>query len=320
MKQTLTTQESDFNKRIDKFISEKIDLSRSKIKALVDDGYVKIGDDIVKSCSVKIKDITDIAIIMPEVKECNIEPNSQIPLDIIYEDEYLMVINKQFGLTVHPGAGNYNETMVNALMHYAGDNLSGIGGFERPGIVHRLDKDTSGLIIVAKTDKAHAELSNQIAERSVKRVYTAFCWSVTKPHAGAISTNIDRNPKNRLKMRVSNNSGKLAITNYLVKKIYGNGIASKIECRLQTGRTHQIRVHMQHKKTPIIGDQLYGLKSQLNNPHLSDSLKELLRVFNRQALHSSSLAFSHPITGELIEKTCALPSDMQHLEIELELL
>jgi 23S rRNA pseudouridine1911/1915/1917 synthase len=309
-----TAELKDKSKRLDKFLSENIDISRSRLKDIIEQGNVLKESDIIKDASYKIKIGDVFTVNIPPAEPSHMIPNAEIKLDIAYEDDEFLIINKQAGLTVHPGAGNKQQTMVNALMAYCGDNLSGVGGVARPGIVHRLDKDTSGLILVAKTDNAHNKLSEQISQRTAKRVYTAFCWGVPTPHVGVVDTYIERNPKHRLKMQVSKQSGKHAVTHYEVKKIYGAGVASKIQCRLQTGRTHQIRVHMADKGYPLIGDPLYGSRNNNKIKYLSDELKDFLQIFNRQALHSSQIGVEHPKDDTYIEIISDLPDDIRHLQ------
>lgn len=317
---TFTAKQKDKGKRLDKFLSENIDISRSRLKDIIEQGRVFKDLNIITDASYKIKVGEVFMVNIPPAEPSHMIPNDEIKLDIAYEDDEFLIINKQAGLTVHPGAGNKQQTMVNALIAYCGDNLSGVGGVACPGIVHRLDKDTSGLILVAKTDNAHNKLSKQISQRTAKRVYTAFCWGVPTPHVSVIDTYIERNPKHRLKMQVSKQSGKHAVTNYEVKHIYGSGIASKIECRLQTGRTHQIRVHMADKGFPLIGDPLYGGRNNNKMKHLGDDLKSFLQKFNRQALHSSQVGVEHPKDDTYIHVISDLPDDLKCLEELLKVL
>ena len=266
----------DSGLRLDKFIADKIsDISRSRCKSIIESDNVKRNDIIFNDSSYRIKSGEEYIVNIPLAEPSYMIPNEEVKLDIQYEDEHFLIINKQAGLTVHPGAGNQHETMANALMAHCKDNLSGIGGVARPGIVHRLDKDTSGLILAAKTDLAHNNLSDQIAKRTAKRTYTAFCWGVPTPYSSIIKNNIDRHPKNRLKMTIVDYGGKHAVTNYEVKKIYGDNIASKIECKLDTGRTHQIRVHLSNKGHPLIGDPLYGNKNNNKNISVKRRIKNL---------------------------------------------
>lgn len=315
----LTAGEGDKGIRLDKYLATHLDsISRSRIKVLIENNNITLSDKTINDCSYRVKPGDEFAVNIPPVEDSHMQANDEIKLDIAYEDENFMVINKQAGLTVHPGAGNINNTMANALMAYCGDNLSGIGGVARPGIVHRLDKDTSGLILVAKNDMAHQNLSEQISTRTMSRKYLAVCWGVPKPHSGTIESNIGRNPKNRLKMAIVDSGGKHAVTHYTVKKIYGGGIASLVECKLQTGRTHQIRVHMTENGHPLIGDPLYASKINRNMKKISDELREFLKGFNRQALHSFSLGIENPADGSHMEFESTLPDDMAELVKLLE--
>jgi 23S rRNA pseudouridine1911/1915/1917 synthase len=317
-KHILSVEDDCKGLRLDKFLATKLpDISRTRIKTLIENNGVTLSSSSINDCSYRVKPGDEFSIIIPTAIESEMRANDKIELNIAYEDDDFLVIDKQAGLTVHPGAGNYDETMANALMAYCGDTLSGIGGVARPGIVHRLDKDTSGLILVAKNDIAHHGLSEQIAERTLERLYLAVCWGVPKPYAGTIESNIARHPKNRLKMAVVKEGGKVAVTHYTVKKIYGNGIASLVECRLQTGRTHQIRVHMTEAGHPLIGDQLYAARNNNKLKFITPELRDFLKGFTRQALHSYRIGVEHPVTGEYIELESELPSDIKQL---LELL
>lgn len=295
---------------MDKFLAESVpELSRSMVKKLVDSGNVFKGEKLITACDGSVKE--------GECYTVNIPPPAQtdmiaadIPLKIIYEDDQFLVIDKQAGLTVHPGAGNHQNTMANALIAHCGDTLSGIGGVMRPGIVHRLDKDTSGLIMAAKTDLAHHSLSEQIATRSLKRTYLAICWGVPRPMEGRVEASIGRSEKNRKKMAVVTSGGKTAATNYSVKQVLWDGAASLVECRLETGRTHQIRVHMTHIGHPLVGDQAYSGRRTGTVRTLPDDIKEKLANFKRQALHSHKVVLEHPITHEEMEFESDLPEDM----------
>lgn len=253
---------------------------------------------------------------MPEPKAA-IPRAENIPLDILYEDEELLVINKAAGMVVHPGAGNHEGTLVNALLYYCKGSLSGIGGVERPGIVHRLDKDTSGLMLAAKTDRAHQSLSNQLAERTLSRVYQAIVLGVPMPLKGKIDKPIGRSSSNRLKMSVKGRSSKDAVTFYkLLQDI--KGVFALVECKLETGRTHQIRVHMQSIGYPLIGDPLYGPQANILNSKLSKFFdhiesKEDILYFSRQALHAGHISFVHPVSEEVMKFDCKMPDDMDKL-------
>ena len=253
----LQVSRKDGGIRLDKFLAEKLpDISRSMVKKLVESGHIHKAGIVADNCAVKVKEGDVIAVEVPEPVQTDMRP-ADIPLNIIYEDKDFLVIDKQAGLTVHPGAGNHDDTLANALVAHCGESLSGIGGVMRPGIVHRLDKDTSGIMLAAKNDIAHHSLSEQIASRSLKRTYLAVCWGVMKPLNGRIEGNIGRSTKNRKKMAVVPSGGKTAATNYSTVEILSGGGASLVECRLETGRTHQIRVHMAHENHPLIGDQTY---------------------------------------------------------------
>ena len=250
--------EQDINERIDKFITSKLnDFTRSKIQNLIKEKNVYLNNKILCNNSYIIRRSDTIEIQLPQVKSHSITPK-YIPLDIIYEDEYLVIINKPSGLTTHPGAGNYNDTLVNGLVSHFKNKLSSIGGEIRPGIVHRLDKNTSGLLIIAKNNSTHALLAKAMQERKVKRIYQAFIWGAPSKIQDTINLNIARSKINRKKMGVVNIGGKISITHYKVLKSFFNNAMSLIECELETGRTHQIRVHLSHLGYPIIGDPEYG--------------------------------------------------------------
>jgi 23S rRNA pseudouridine1911/1915/1917 synthase len=239
----------------------------------------------------------------------------EIPLDIAYEDDDLIVINKPPDMVVHPAAGNHDGTLVNALLAHCGEALSGIGGVKRPGIVHRLDKETSGLMVVAKNDAAHQWLSEQLSTRTLTRVYQAIVWGVPSPVQGRIETQIGRHKTNRKKMAVLDGGGKDAITDYRVLESFGL-LASLVECRLKTGRTHQIRVHMSHIGYPLAGDPLYGKGSPakfLRQMKAPENVAAALTAFPRQALHAAQLEFIHPISENRISLRADLPADMQAL-------
>ena len=313
-KYNLLVSENDKSLRLDKFLCEKIEnLSRSQIQSLIRDGHVTKQGSIIDDRSYRVKLDEEFEVVLPEAKPTQMKAASDISLDIRYEDDEFLVINKQAGLTVHPGAGNYDDTLANALLAHCKDSLSGIGGFMRPGIVHRLDKDTSGLMVAAKTDIAHRNLSEQIACRSLKRVYTAICWGVPKPHKGVIVGNIARSQKNRIKMAVVKSGGKEATTHYEVKEILAEGAVSVVECKLETGRTHQIRVHMTEYGFPLIGDPVYGRKHHKIEKKFSTQLQEAIKNFDRQALHSSFLGVEHPLNNDYMEFRAQLPEDMKRL-------
>ena len=255
-----------------------------------------------------------IKINFPPPKETLIKPN-KIPLNILYDDDDIIVINKFPGVVVHPGAGNYENTIVNGLLYKYQNNLSSIGGKLRPGIVHRIDKDTSGVIVVAKNDNSHINLSQQFASHTIKRVYEALVWGSLKPQRGKIQEKISRSIKNRQLMTVRKEKGKMAITNYNTLKIFQNANLpeiSLIECQLETGRTHQIRVHMNFKGNPILGDKSYGkLKKKFKK--IDPNIEKKINNFNRQALHAKSLGFLHPNTKKEVLFEAKRPRDFDSL-------
>ena len=301
--------------RIDKFLQNEIkELSRTRLQSLIRNGHVKLNDVIINNASKKINQEDNIKVDFPPPKETLIKPN-KIPLEIMYDDDDIIVINKSSGTVVHPGAGNYDKTIVNGLLFKYKNNLSSVGGKLRPGIVHRIDKDTSGVIVVAKNDIAHINLSSQFSSHTIKRVYEALVWGSLKPQSGKINERISRSVKNRQLMAVRKEKGKIAITNYKTLKIFQNLNLPKIslvECRLETGRTHQIRVHMNFKGNSILGDKSYG-KSKTKFKKIDPNLEKEINSFNRQALHAKSLAFIHPTTKKEIFFEAKRPKDFEEL-------
>jgi 23S rRNA pseudouridine1911/1915/1917 synthase len=301
--------------RLDKFIADSIpELSRMRIKSLILDGQVRNGDKVITNTSMKIRPGQMFEINVPP----SIEPEplgQDIPLNVVYEDDYLIVIDKPAGLVVHPAAGNEDGTLVNALIHHCGDSLSGINGVRRPGIVHRIDKDTSGLMVVAKTDMAHAGLAEQFADHSLERAYLAIVRGRPYPADGTIDEAIGRSPRNRQKMAVVGRGGKHAVTHFSTKQRLGDA-ASLVECRLETGRTHQIRVHMTFAGYPLIGDPVYGRSQKTKD--LPTEVREAIHLFTRQALHAYVIGFTHPVTDERIRFESAIPDDMAVLIAALE--
>jgi 23S rRNA pseudouridine1911/1915/1917 synthase len=285
--------------RLDKFLADELeDFSRTRLKVLIDEGRVRPEKEsdlqVPLDPSHKVLQGDVYVINVPEPVSAIPEPQS-IPLDIVYEDGDLIVVDKPAGLVVHPAPGSPDGTLVNALLGHARDSddgggLSGIGGVERPGIVHRLDKGTSGLMVVAKNDISHRSLSKQFADRSIDRAYFALVWGVPRPSQGEVSGNIGRSPSNRKKMAVVKRGGKVALTRFKVVETYGT-IASMVECRLATGRTHQIRVHMASLGHPVIGDPLYGGGGKANRKGMSESLATEIENLDHQALHAYKLGF-----------------------------
>ncbi|MFN7038561.1 MAG: RluA family pseudouridine synthase [Alphaproteobacteria bacterium] len=307
----------DLGIRIDKYLSFNLkDITRSRIKSLIESNNLLNNGKVINSCSYIVKQFDNYQFTIPIVKQGEMLPNN-IDLNIIYEDTELLVINKPVGMTVHPGAGNYNDTLANALLAYCGDSLSGIGGVQRPGIVHRLDKDTSGLIVVAKNDYAHNYLSKQLATRSLTRVYSALVWGNLIPPSGTITTNIARSNRDRTKMMVVKTGGKEAITHYKTIQTYGN-IISQIECKLSTGRTHQIRLHFSHLGHSLLGDQTYGNSKRKITHKLAPELSQEITKFKRQALHAKIIGFIHPKTEKYMEFEVELAEDIKNLIEQIE--
>lgn len=301
--------------RIDKTLTNLCQpFPRTKIQEFIKSGKLKNHNKIFTDNSYKIKSDDDFEFDLPKFEEKTLKPKS-IPLDIIYEDDDVIVINKQAGLTTHPGSGNEDDTLANALLELYGENLSKIGGDFRPGIVHRLDKDTSGLMIVAKNDQAHSNLSEQLEKRNLKRTYIAFIWGTLNPRNGKIEAFMEKNKVNRLKMEIVKEGGKYSLTNYKTLKTYLDNSISKVEFSLDTGRTHQIRLHCSHKGCPLIGDQIYGGKTR----HLKNAYKakNFIDNFSRQALHSYKIKFFQPTTGELKSFEIPLPKDLKELESKI---
>ena len=311
-----TTVTLDYHQnRIDKFLQTQLKkLSRTRIQNLIRDGKIKLNNTLVYNAAKKIKENDQIEIIFPAPKETHIKPNN-IPLDVLYEDEDVIVINKAPGVVIHPGAGNYENTIVNGLLFKYKNNLSSVGGKLRPGIVHRIDKDTSGVIVVAKNDVSHTNLSKQFSNHTVKRIYEVLVWGSLKPQNGKIVGKIARSEKNRQLMTVKRDKGKNAITNYKTIKIFQNSDLPKIsflECKLETGRTHQIRVHMNFKGNPVLGDKSYG-KNKKKFRSINKDFEINLNNFNRQALHAKFLGFVHPKTGKEIHFEAERPVDFDNM-------
>ena len=307
---TAEADESHKDQRLDRFLSERLpELSRTRLQALIREGRVALGAKTIEDVKYPVKpgDIFDVEVPAPAPAV----PQAQdLPLTILHEDDSIIVIDKPAGLVVHPGAGNPDSTLVNALIAHCGASLSGIGGVARPGIVHRLDKDTTGVMVVAKSDAAHRSLSEQFAdhgrEGELERTYLALVWGVPPRRAGTISAPVGRHPTSRVKMAIvpEARGGREAVTHYRVLETFGGGetpVASLLECRLETGRTHQVRVHLSSIGTPLIGDPLYaqGFKSKIRS--LPPEVQDIFASFTRQALHASSLSFLHPLSGTLLK-------------------
>ncbi len=309
--------------RFDKLVAEAFpDISRSRLKALIEAGAVAVDGAVVTDAARKMSGSLALTVLVPPAEDA--EPQGEnIPLDVVYEDDELIVIDKPAGLVVHPAAGNWTGTLVNALIAHCGDSLSGIGGFRRPGIVHRLDKDTTGLMVVAKTDRSHSGLAAQFADHGrtgpLERGYLALVWGSPEPFRGTIEAPLGRSSSDRTKMAiVKGNGGKEAITHYEVVERFpaesGRGaIASLVECHLETGRTHQIRVHLTAAGHPLVGDAVYGSHFLTKVNRLPEETATAVRTFQRQALHAFLIAFEHPVTGELLKFESGLPPDMADL-------
>ena len=311
----LITQSEDHNLRVDVFVNKKENtLSRTRIKNLILNEKLKLNNKIITSPSKKVLSGDKINLEIPEPKKASLK-SFDFKLNIIYEDDDLLVINKPAGIVIHPGAGNYDKTIVNALMHYCRGNLSNIGDELRPGIVHRIDKDTSGLVVIAKNNETHENLSKQFNKHTINRVYQLMIWGKLRPQSGKIETLITRSSRNRQLMEVGITKGKKAITNYKTLEIFENNktpTLSLVECKLETGRTHQIRVYMSYKGNNILGDNKYKKKiKKLKN--IDINLEKSLYKLNRQFLHAKTLGFTHPKSGEELEFSSILPQDLENI-------
>ncbi len=304
--------------RLDKLLAGALpEFSRTRLKALIGEGCVFLapGDVPVTDPAYGPKKGDVYIVTVPEVRPCAPVPQD-IPLTVVFEDDQLIVIDKPAGLVVHPGAGNPDGTLVNALLAHCGDSLSGIGGIRRPGIVHRLDKDTSGLMLAAKTDAAHRFLAEQFSNHSLDRAYSALLWGVPYPRHGEVSGNMGRSRRNRKKMALLASGGKPSLTGYRTVKAYGEA-ASLVECRLATGRTHQIRVHMASLGCPVIGDPLYG-GGRRRKKAMPPGVRAALDAFGRQALHAFLIGFVHPVSLKRLRFESDIPDDIKKIQEILE--
>ncbi len=309
-----TTKEEAGN-RLDVILAQRINsLTRSNLKKVIELKQVKINNSIISSPSKKVK-LNDYIIVKILKQKLTKIKATNIKIDIVYEDNDLLVVNKPAGMVVHPGAGNFENTLVNGLIFKYKKKLSNINGELRPGIIHRIDKETSGLLVVAKNNLAHSNLGEQFAKHSIKRKYLALAWGVIRPLNGKIQTLIGRSKKNRQLMAVNEFKGKKAITNYITKKVYNISNIPKIsllECELETGRTHQIRVHMTYKGVPLLGDKQYG-KKNIKFKRIDKNFEKKLISLGRQALHAKSLGFVHPVSGKFLNFESKLPVDFKKL-------
>ncbi len=312
---TLIADDNDHKSRVDSFISKKENLlSRTRVKNLILKKKLKLNNKTIVDPSYKVSSGQKISLEIPQPKKASLKPYN-FKLNILYEDGNLLVINKPAGIVMHPGAGNHDKTIVNALMNYCGTTLSTIGDELRPGIVHRIDKDTSGLIVVAKNNNAHQHLSNQFSKHTITRIYQLLIWGKLRPKNGKISTLITRSSKNRQLMEVGITKGKKAVTNYKTLEIFENDkvpTLSLVECKLETGRTHQIRVHMSHKGNNILGDKKYKKKFK-KFKNISPKLENLILKLDRQFLHAKTLGFVHPVTDKNLEFSSILPQDLEKI-------
>lgn len=311
----LIVEDNQEDVRIDYFISKKYKyLSRTKIKSLILKNKLRVNENIVKDPSRKVNKNDNIILEIEEEKKLSLKP-FDYKLNIIFEDDDLIVLNKNAGISIHPGAGNYDNTIVNALINYNGKNLSNINENFRPGIVHRIDKDTSGLIVVAKNNFSHINLSAQFKKHLIDRVYLAMVWGKLRPSSGKIENYIKRSKKNRQLMEVSNSKGKRAITNYKTLEVFENDNTptfSLVECKLETGRTHQIRVHFAEIDHPLWGDRMYGKSSSTKSKtKLTKDVLDLQKLSKRQALHAWKVQFKHPVTEEMMKFEAPIPKDLQ---------
>jgi 23S rRNA pseudouridine1911/1915/1917 synthase len=322
-RETINVASEQTGQRLDRVLAAGTDLSRTRLKALILDGAVAIGSRTIRdpSYSVNVGEIVVVEVPPPEPAA---PEGERIPLNIVHEDKEIIVIEKPAGLVVHPAAGHPAGTLVNALIAHCGDSLSGIGGVKRPGIVHRLDKDTTGLMVAAKTDRAHQALAAQFADHGrsgpLRRGYLAFVWGAPARPKGTIDAAIDRHPKSRDKMAVRA-SGRAAITHWQVLERYpgkdGKPVASLLACRLETGRTHQIRVHLAHIGHPLLGDAVYGPGFKTKAARLAPPARDALEDLGRQALHAYLLVIQHPATGQKLEFHSKLPDDLTRLRHSL---
>ncbi|WP_417308417.1 RluA family pseudouridine synthase [Devosia sp.] len=323
MEWEVAIEAADAGGRLDAVLARALPaFSRNRIKDLILAGAVTINGAAATTPNYRVKTGEILVLTAPEPVDAEPEPEN-IPLAILYEDEQLLVIDKPVGMVVHPAPGNTSGTLVNAVLYHCGNSLSGIGGVRRPGIVHRLDKDTSGVMVVAKTEHAHAHLSDQFADHGrtgpLHRAYLAWVWGRTEQASGSVDEPLGRDPANRLKQAIRSD-GRVAITHYAVEARFGDDgwDVTRIRCMLETGRTHQIRVHLASLGHPLVADQVYGSGYATKSRRLPDAARLAVDGLGRQALHAAELEFEHPITGETMSFTSPLPPDLQLLQDELQ--
>ena len=315
---TTTVAAEDAGDRLDRLLPRRFaDISRARFQRLIADGHVRVDGETIVEARHRVKPGSRIDVVVPVPLPATPAPEA-IPLAIVYEDDALIVVDKPPGLVVHPAAGNWSGTLVNALIAHSGESLSGIGGEKRPGIVHRLDKDTSGLMVVAKTDAAHRSLSEQFAAHGrdgrLHRAYRAVVWGKPPRREGRIEIALGRDATNRRKMSARGSRGKPAVTRYRVLATSSEpGSPSLVECRLETGRTHQIRVHLASLGHPLLGDATYGSGFAASGRRLGPRAREALATLGRQALHAGELGFDHPLTGKPMLFRAKLPQDFRNL-------
>jgi 23S rRNA pseudouridine1911/1915/1917 synthase len=324
--ETIVVSTEEAGQRLDRVLAGRVvALSRSRLKVLIEQGQVRVDGGVLRDPAYHVKASETIDVDVPEAAPA--EPAAEnIPLDVVHEDDAIIVINKPAGLVVHPAAGHASGTLVNALIAHCGASLSGIGGVKRPGIVHRLDKDTTGILVAAKTDRAHKSLTKQFADHgrtgALRRVYVALVWGVPKLPSGKIDLPIDRHRTAREKMAVRT-GGREAITHWQVLERFateaGEPLAAALACELETGRTHQIRVHLSHAGHPLLGDEVYGSGFKTKASQLNARARGLLEGLRRQALHAAHLTIEHPTSGEAMSFDAEWPADMAQLSQALRL-